>query len=76
MFDTGDSYGTGRLNGQRLCQCVQLSLLTSKHSEKLLGKFMEEYARQNGGVYPNIGTKFASYPWRLTVGRNVSFRLM
>uniref|UniRef100_A0A7S0NEN2 NADP-dependent oxidoreductase domain-containing protein n=1 Tax=Hanusia phi TaxID=3032 RepID=A0A7S0NEN2_9CRYP len=53
LFDTGDSYGTGRLNGQ---------------SEKLLGKFMEEYARDHGGVYPNIGTKFASYPWRLTVG--------
>jgi pyridoxine 4-dehydrogenase len=29
LFDTGDSYGTGKLNGQ---------------SEKLLGKFMKEYA--------------------------------
>ncbi|KAJ1484534.1 NADP-dependent oxidoreductase domain-containing protein [Baffinella frigidus] len=51
LFDTGDSYGTGKLNGQ---------------SEKLLGKFMKEYAGSNKGVYPNIGTKFASYPWRLS----------
>ena len=53
LFDTGDSYGTGRLNGQ---------------SEKLLGRFMKEYAEKNGGTYPYIGTKFASYPWRLTAG--------
>ena len=53
LFDTGDSYGTGRLNGQ---------------SEKLLGRFMKEYAEKNGSTYPYIGTKFASYPWRLTAG--------
>lgn len=57
FFDTGDSYGTGRLEGQ---------------AEKLLGQFMEEYAAKNGGIYPNIGTKFATYPWRLTPGSMVS----
>jgi pyridoxine 4-dehydrogenase len=50
LFDTGDSYGTGRLNGQ---------------SEKLLGKFNQEYQ----GVNQNnicLATKLAAYPWRLT----------
>eukprot|EP00287_Rhodomonas_sp_CCMP768_P003981 CAMPEP_0196722558 /NCGR_PEP_ID=MMETSP1091-20130531/4910_1 /TAXON_ID=302021 /ORGANISM="Rhodomonas sp., Strain CCMP768" /LENGTH=341 /DNA_ID=CAMNT_0042064301 /DNA_START=184 /DNA_END=1209 /DNA_ORIENTATION=- len=56
LFDTGDSYGTGDLNGQ---------------SEKLLGEFMEAYAAKNGGTYPLIGTKFATYPWRLTPGAMV-----
>ena len=51
LFDTGDSYGTGKLNGQ---------------AEKLLGKFMKDYAARNGGKRPYIGTKFATYPWRLT----------
>lgn len=50
LFDTGDSYGTGKLNGQ---------------SEKLLGKFDQEYA---GANKDNIclATKLAAYPWRLT----------
>ncbi|WP_019504232.1 aldo/keto reductase [Pleurocapsa sp. PCC 7319] len=50
LFDTGDSYGTGKLNGQ---------------SEKLLGKFEQEYR----GVNKNqicLATKLAAYPWRLT----------
>jgi pyridoxine 4-dehydrogenase len=51
LFDTGDSYGTGKLNGQ---------------AEKLLGKFMRDYAAKNGGKRPYVGTKFATYPWRLT----------
>lgn len=51
LFDTGDSYGTGKLNGQ---------------AEKLLGKFMSDYAAKNGGKRPYVGTKFATYPWRLT----------
>ncbi|KAM7463638.1 hypothetical protein LguiA_031759 [Lonicera macranthoides] len=52
LFDTADSYGTGRLNGQ---------------SEKLLGKFIREY-RGKKQVQKNIviATKFAAYPWRLT----------
>jgi pyridoxine 4-dehydrogenase len=58
LFDTGDSYGTGRLNGQ---------------SEKLLGRFTQDYLgsantmndRQNGGRIC-IATKLAAYPWRLT----------
>jgi pyridoxine 4-dehydrogenase len=49
-FDTGDSYGTGKLNGR---------------SETLLGKFAGEYQgdHQNEIV---IATKLAVYPWRLT----------
>ncbi|KAH9724339.1 Pyridoxal reductase [Citrus sinensis] len=83
LFDTADSYGTGRLNGK---------------SEKLLGKFISEipgklrlvavgmqfgkthsYAKlldvkrqkqvQNNIV---IATKFAAYPWRLTPGQFVN----
>jgi pyridoxine 4-dehydrogenase len=50
LFDTGDSYGTGKLKGQ---------------SEKLLGKFYQDYQ----GINPEkicIATKLAAYPWRLT----------
>ncbi|XP_010520940.1 PREDICTED: pyridoxal reductase, chloroplastic [Tarenaya hassleriana] len=58
LFDTADSYGTGRLNGQ---------------SEKLLGKFIREFQdkapRQNDIV---IATKFAAYPWRLTSSQFVN----
>ncbi|GAB4858593.1 Pyridoxine 4-dehydrogenase [Ancistrocladus abbreviatus] len=55
LFDTADSYGTGRLNGQ---------------SEKLLGKFIREYKGKKR-VQANIviATKFAAYPWRLTPGQ-------
>ncbi|KAL9240565.1 hypothetical protein vseg_014768 [Gypsophila vaccaria] len=58
LFDTADSYGTGRLNGQ---------------SERLLGKFIREYGGkkpvQNDII---IATKFAAYPWRLTPGQFVN----
>ncbi|KAJ8440004.1 hypothetical protein Cgig2_022686 [Carnegiea gigantea] len=57
LFDTADSYGTGRLNGQ---------------SEKLLGKFIREYKgkkRVQDDIV--IATKFAAYPWRLTPGQFV-----
>ena len=56
LFDTGDSYGTGRLNGQ---------------SEKLLGKFSQEYSGVN---QDNIclATKLAAYPWRVTRGSMVA----
>ncbi|KAK9204675.1 hypothetical protein WN943_014939 [Citrus x changshan-huyou] len=70
LFDTADSYGTGRLNGK---------------SEKLLGKFISEIPGklrlvavgmqfgqkqvQNNIV---IATKFAAYPWRLTPGQFVN----
>ncbi|MEM8828941.1 MAG: aldo/keto reductase [Cyanobacteria bacterium P01_G01_bin.19] len=50
LFDTGDSYGTGRLNGQ---------------SEKLLGKFDREYRGANKDNIC-LATKLAAYPWRLT----------
>ncbi len=50
LFDTGDSYGTGRLNGQ---------------SEKLLGKFSQEYSGVNRDKIC-LATKLAAYPWRLT----------
>ncbi|MEO0837044.1 MAG: aldo/keto reductase [Cyanobacteria bacterium J06642_3] len=50
LFDTGDSYGTGKLNGQ---------------SEKLLGKFDSEYQGSNKEQIC-LATKLAAYPWRLT----------
>jgi pyridoxine 4-dehydrogenase len=56
LFDTGDSYGTGKLNGQ---------------SEKLLGKFTKEYTGI-GLENICIATKLAAYPWRLTRGSMVS----
>ncbi|CAL9086611.1 unnamed protein product [Musa textilis] len=56
LFDTADSYGTGRLNGQ---------------SERLLGKFIREFQGRNIGDDIVIATKFAAYPWRLTPGQFV-----
>ena len=50
LFDTGDSYGTGKLNGQ---------------SEKLLGKFDRQYTGANKDSIC-LATKLAAYPWRLT----------
>ena len=56
LFDTGDSYGTGRLNGQ---------------SEKLLGQFAKDYTGPNQAQIC-IATKLAPYPWRLTRGSMVA----
>jgi len=50
LFDTGDSYGTGRLNGR---------------SESLLGKFTQAYQGVNKDNI-SIATKLAAYPWRWT----------
>ncbi|MEH2418701.1 aldo/keto reductase [Nostoc sp.] len=50
LFDTGDSYGTGRLNGR---------------SELLLGRFNREYLG-SGKENICIATKIAAYPWRWT----------
>jgi pyridoxine 4-dehydrogenase len=50
LFDTGDSYGTGRLNGR---------------SESLLGQFSREYQGVNQENIC-IATKLAAYPWRWT----------
>ncbi|MEH2328292.1 aldo/keto reductase [Nostoc sp.] len=50
LFDTGDSYGTGRLNGR---------------SESLLGRFNREYLG-SGKENICIATKLAAYPWRWT----------
>ncbi|MEH2138757.1 aldo/keto reductase [Nostoc sp.] len=50
LFDTGDSYGTGRLNGR---------------SELLLGRFNREYVDSNKENIC-IATKLAAYPWRWT----------
>ncbi len=50
LFDTGDSYGTGRLNGR---------------SELLLGRFNREYLG-SGKENICIATKLAAYPWRWT----------
>lgn len=56
LFDTGDSYGTGKLKGQ---------------SERLLGKFTKEYLGSNRENIC-IATKLAAYPWRLTRGSMVA----
>jgi pyridoxine 4-dehydrogenase len=50
LFDTGDSYGTGKLNGR---------------SEQLLGRFAKAYQGVNQENIC-IATKLAAYPWRLT----------
>ena len=50
LFDSGDSYGTGRLNGR---------------SEALLGEFAQAYQGNNQGQIC-LATKLAVYPWRLT----------
>jgi len=50
LFDTGDSYGTGKLSGQ---------------SEKLLGQFSQAYRGDNADQVC-LATKLAPYPWRLT----------
>ncbi|MEM0979989.1 MAG: aldo/keto reductase [Cyanobacteria bacterium P01_H01_bin.58] len=50
LFDTGDSYGTGRLNGR---------------SESLLGQFAANYTDAHPANIC-IATKLAAYPWRLT----------
>ncbi len=50
LFDTGDSYGTGRLNGR---------------SESLLGQFARQCQVPNRDNIC-IATKLAPYPWRLT----------
>ena len=52
LFDTGDSYGTGRLNGR---------------SESLLGQFSRAYDGPNREKIC-LATKLAPYPWRLTRG--------
>ncbi|WMV20797.1 hypothetical protein MTR67_014182 [Solanum verrucosum] len=69
LFDTADSYGTGKLNGQ---------------SEKLLGKFIRQFPghialflfliKRDKQVKNDIviATKFAAYPWRLTPGQFVN----
>jgi len=52
LFDTGDSYGTGRLNGR---------------SEALLGQFASAYEGAHRDRLC-LATKLAAYPWRLTRG--------
>ncbi|CAM6124394.1 unnamed protein product [Calypogeia fissa] len=57
LFDTADSYGTGRLNGR---------------SELLLGNFIREFPGvEQKKKRIAIATKFAAYPWRLTQGQIV-----
>lgn len=50
LFDTGDSYGTGKLQGR---------------SEALLGEFARAYQGINQDRI-QLATKLAPYPWRLT----------
>jgi pyridoxine 4-dehydrogenase len=52
LFDSGDSYGTGRLNGR---------------SEVLLGQFASAYRGPHQDQLC-LATKLAAYPWRLTAG--------
>jgi pyridoxine 4-dehydrogenase len=49
LFDTADSYGTGKLEGR---------------SEELLGKFARERERNGKPNKVHIATKLAAYPWR------------
>jgi len=56
FFDTGDSYGTGRLSGR---------------SEALLGQFSQAYSGPNRNAIC-LATKLAPYPWRLTRGAMAS----
>ena len=56
LFDTGDSYGTGKLKGR---------------SEDLLGEFTRGYEGANQDKIC-LATKLAPYPWRLTKGSIVS----
>ncbi len=56
LFDTGDSYGTGKFKGQ---------------SEKLLGQFSQVYQGQNREQIC-LATKLAAYPWRLSRGSMVA----
>ena len=55
FFDSGDSYGTGKLSGQ---------------SEKLLGQFSADYRGPNADRIC-LATKLAPYPWRLTASSMV-----
>lgn len=58
LYDTADSYGTGKLNGR---------------SEELLGRFVREYpgsAQMRDDVH--IATKLAAYPWRVAPGQWVN----
>jgi pyridoxine 4-dehydrogenase len=51
VFDTADSYGTGKLEGR---------------SEQLLGRFVREYPGSNKVRNQiRIATKLAAYPWRV-----------
>ena len=52
LFDSGDSYGTGRLSGR---------------SEELLGQFAQAYSGPHREQLC-LATKLAAYPWRLTPG--------
>ncbi|WP_052049722.1 aldo/keto reductase [Leptolyngbya sp. KIOST-1] len=52
LFDSGDSYGTGQLNGR---------------SETLLGQFAGQYQGPHADQLC-LATKLAAYPWRLTPG--------
>lgn len=52
FFDTGDSYGTGKLKGK---------------SEQLLGQFSQHYSGEKSDEIC-LATKLAPYPWRLTSG--------
>ncbi len=65
LFDSGDSYGTGKLKGR---------------SEELLGRFAVEYDGANADRIC-LATKLAAYPWRwgrdamVTAGRASADRL-
>lgn len=50
LFDTGDSYGTGRLNGRSEC-------LLGQFAQTYTGPYQERIC---------LATKLAAYPWRLT----------
>lgn len=49
LFDTADSYGTGKLEGR---------------SEELLGRFTRQGRARGDRTNVHIATKLAAYPWR------------
>ncbi|KAL4380005.1 hypothetical protein GQ457_02G010870 [Hibiscus cannabinus] len=60
FFDTAEVYGT--------------TFMGAINSETLLGRFIKERERKNGGVEVAVATKFAALPWRF--GRQSVFNAL
>ncbi|KAG2299252.1 hypothetical protein Bca52824_035724 [Brassica carinata] len=64
LFDTADSYGTGRLNGQS-------ETFRAIH-QTVSQRFNLHFTLKGKQSEVVIATKFAAYPWRLTSGQFVN----